>query len=118
MQKFRKLFGFVLALLLSVSLFSAVISPLTAKADLLDLWDLIDDLNEDDDYYYYVKAVPKVNVSMTRHSVRRIGEEENEEYDEDNYSDEESEYDELDEETEYDESSDEEYEENNEYNEE
>ena len=52
MQKFRKLFGFVLALLLSVSLFSAVISPLTAKADLLDLWDLIDDLNEDDDYYY------------------------------------------------------------------
>ena len=52
MQKFRKLIGLVLALLLSVSLFSAVISPLTAKADLLDLWDLVDDLNEDDDDYY------------------------------------------------------------------
>ena len=45
---------------------------------------------EDDDYYYYVKAVPKVNVAMSRHSVRKIGEETNEEYDEeddDNYSD-------------------------------
>ena len=27
---------------------------------------------EDDDYYYYVKAVPKVNVSIPRHNVKRI----------------------------------------------
>ncbi len=27
---------------------------------------------EDDDYYYYVKAVPKVNVSVARHSVKRM----------------------------------------------
>ena len=27
---------------------------------------------EDDDYYYYVKAVPKVNVSIPRHSVKRM----------------------------------------------
>lgn len=25
---------------------------------------------EDDDYYYYVKAVPKINISMTNHSIR------------------------------------------------
>ena len=27
---------------------------------------------EDDDYYYYVKAVPKVNVSIPRHNVKRM----------------------------------------------
>ena len=27
---------------------------------------------EDDDYYYYVKAVPKVNVSVARHSVKHM----------------------------------------------
>ena len=27
---------------------------------------------EDDDYYYYVKAVPKINLSMSRHDVRRM----------------------------------------------
>ncbi len=42
---------------------------------------------EDDDYYYYVKAVPKVNVSIPRHNVKRMSdyedddEEEDEEYD-------------------------------------
>ena len=30
---------------------------------------------EDDDYYYYVKAVPKVNVSIPRHNVKRISDE-------------------------------------------
>ncbi len=27
---------------------------------------------EDDDYYYYVKAVPKVNVGVARHSIKRM----------------------------------------------
>lgn len=30
---------------------------------------------EDEDYYYYVKAVPKVNVSIPRHSIRRASDE-------------------------------------------
>ena len=36
---------------------------------------------EDDDYYYYVKAVPKINLSMPRHNVRRMVDNEGEEDD-------------------------------------
>ncbi|MCR5330426.1 MAG: hypothetical protein K6E62_04470 [Lachnospiraceae bacterium] len=43
---------------------------------------------EDDDYYYYVKAVPKVNLSMPRHNVQRIVENEGEsDEDDEEYSD-------------------------------
>ncbi|MBP5332248.1 MAG: hypothetical protein J6Y89_10400, partial [Lachnospiraceae bacterium] len=43
---------------------------------------------EDDDYYYYVKAVPKVNLSMPRHNVQKIVENEGDGDDEDEeYSD-------------------------------
>ena len=37
---------------------------------------------EDDDYYYYVKAVPKVNVSIPRHSVKRMSDYRDEEAEE------------------------------------
>ncbi len=46
---------------------------------------------EDDDYYYYVKAVPKVNVSIPRHNVKRMSD----------YSDEDSAEEELPEENGY-----------------
>ena len=44
---------------------------------------------EDDDYYYYVKAVPKVNVSIPRHNVKRMveGETGDDEEEEEEYSD-------------------------------
>ncbi|MCR5684980.1 MAG: hypothetical protein K6G81_06090 [Lachnospiraceae bacterium] len=45
---------------------------------------------EDDEYYYYVKAVPKVNVSIPRHNVKRIGDDDDE--DENGIDDDESEY--------------------------
>lgn len=43
---------------------------------------------EDDDYYYYVKAVPKVDVAIPKHSVKRMAD-----YDESDTYDEQTEYD-------------------------
>ena len=38
---------------------------------------------EDDDYYYYVKAVPKINIAVPQMNIKQIsGKEEIEEYDE------------------------------------
>lgn len=42
---------------------------------------------EDDDYYYYVKAVPKVNVTIPRHNVKRIDDDEDDDEDDDGYDD-------------------------------
>ncbi|MBO4415141.1 MAG: hypothetical protein J5824_04065 [Lachnospiraceae bacterium] len=42
---------------------------------------------EDDDYYYYVKAVPKINLSMPRHNVQRMGDVDMDEDDEEDYHD-------------------------------
>ena len=54
MQKFRKIVSFLLVLLLSLSISGAVISSSQVKADVIpELWDLFDDLTEDDYDYDY-----------------------------------------------------------------
>lgn len=42
---------------------------------------------EDEDYYYYVKAVPKVNVSIPRHSIKRASDEDEEDDTDDSFDD-------------------------------